>query len=75
MKDQYANYVVQKMIEMAETQQRKSLMLKIRPHLANLRKFTYGKHILAKIEKYLPRGSTTSLTTSPSESSPHLGGI
>ena len=24
----------------------------IRPHIATLRKYTYGKHILAKLEKY-----------------------
>ena len=52
MKDQYANYVVQKMIDMAEPSQRKVLMYKIRPYVATLRKYTYGKHILAKLEKY-----------------------
>lgn len=53
MKDQYANYVVQKMIEVAEPPQRKLLLHKIRPHVPSLRKYTYGKHILAKLEKYL----------------------
>uniref|UniRef100_A0A8C1FRP0 Pumilio homolog 1 n=2 Tax=Cyprinus carpio TaxID=7962 RepID=A0A8C1FRP0_CYPCA len=52
MKDQYANYVVQKMIDVAEPTQRKIVMHKIRPHIATLRKYTYGKHILAKLEKY-----------------------
>uniref|UniRef100_A0AAY4AX82 PUM-HD domain-containing protein n=1 Tax=Denticeps clupeoides TaxID=299321 RepID=A0AAY4AX82_9TELE len=52
MKDQYANYVVQRMIDMAEPAQRKIIMHKIRPHIATLRKYTYGKHILAKLEKY-----------------------
>ncbi|XP_070116650.1 pumilio homolog 1 isoform X24 [Equus przewalskii] len=52
MKDQYANYVVQKMIDVAEPAQRKIVMHKIRPHIATLRKYTYGKHILAKLEKY-----------------------
>ncbi|KAL5014836.1 hypothetical protein ScPMuIL_009106 [Solemya velum] len=52
MKDQFANYVVQKMIDIAETPQRKMLMHKIRPHIGTLRKFTYGKHILAKLEKF-----------------------
>jgi pumilio RNA-binding family len=53
MKDQYANYVVQKMIDVAvEPSQRKMLMQRIRPHLAQLRKYTYGKHIIAKLEKY-----------------------
>ena len=49
---QYANYVVQKMIDVAEPSQRKLLMHKIRPHVSTLRKYTYGKHILAKLEKY-----------------------
>ncbi|XP_031645135.1 pumilio homolog 1-like [Oncorhynchus kisutch] len=52
MKDQYANYVVQKMIDVAEPTQRKIIMHKIRPHVSTLRKYTYGKHILAKLEKY-----------------------
>ncbi|XP_053443473.1 pumilio homolog 2 isoform X6 [Nycticebus coucang] len=57
MKDQYANYVVQKMIDMAEPAQRKIIMHKIRPHIATLRKYTYGKHILAKLEKYYLKNS------------------
>ncbi|XP_034824140.2 maternal protein pumilio-like isoform X2 [Maniola hyperantus] len=52
MKDQYANYVVQKMIDVAEPTQRKVLMHKIRPHVGSLRKYTYGKHIIAKLEKF-----------------------
>lgn len=28
------------------------LFVQIRPHIATLRKYTYGKHILAKLEKY-----------------------
>lgn len=29
-----------------------SFFVQIRPHIATLRKYTYGKHILAKLEKY-----------------------
>lgn len=53
MKDQYANYVVQKMIEIAEQPQRKLLLQRIRPYMIQLRKYTYGKHILAKLEKFM----------------------
>ncbi|KAK4336826.1 hypothetical protein RND71_043947 [Anisodus tanguticus] len=53
MKDQYANYVIQKMIEIAEATQKKLLIQRIKPHLAVLRKYTYGKHIIAKLEKYM----------------------
>ncbi|XP_033099414.1 pumilio homolog 1-like [Anneissia japonica] len=57
MKDQYANYVVQKMIDVAEPNQRKLLMHKIRPHVSTLRKYTYGKHILAKLEKFFMKSN------------------
>lgn len=60
MKDQYANYVVQKMIDVSEPTQRKVLMHKIRPHMNSLRKYTYGKHIIAKLEKFFMMKSTTS---------------
>lgn len=59
MKDQYANYVVQKMIDVSEPTQRKILMHKIRPHMNSLRKYTYGKHIIAKLEKFFMTKSTT----------------
>ena len=65
MKDQYANYVIQKMLDMAEPNQRKLLIHKIRPHVPTLRKYTYGKHILAKMEKYMLKGGMGSPTTVP----------
>uniref|UniRef100_A0A8C3AJH4 Pumilio homolog 1 n=1 Tax=Cyclopterus lumpus TaxID=8103 RepID=A0A8C3AJH4_CYCLU len=40
--DQYGNYVIQHVLEHG----------RIRPHISTLRKYTYGKHILAKLEKY-----------------------
>lgn len=58
MKDQYANYVVQKMIDVAEPAQRKILMHKIRPHLGSLRKYTYGKHIIVKLEKFFMKSNS-----------------
>ena len=53
MRDQFANYVVQKMVDLANDEQRNELVKRIRPHLQILRNFTYGKHIISKIEKYL----------------------
>lgn len=58
MKDQYANYVVQRMIDVADPPQRKQLITKLRPHVAVLRKYTYGKHILAKLEKYYMKNNS-----------------
>ncbi|XP_076803881.1 pumilio homolog 1-like isoform X1 [Clavelina lepadiformis] len=65
MKDQYANYVVQKMLDVAEPQQKKALIHKIRPHVLTLRKFTYGKHIITKLEKFFLKnvGTSTSSTS------------
>lgn len=72
MKDQYANYVVQKMLDVVliggqgqghgpgaeeSVQQglevrelREALLAAIKPHFGVLRKFTYGKHIISKVE-------------------------
>lgn len=69
MKDQYANYVVQKMIDVSEPTQRKTLLHKIRPHMNSLRKYTYGKHIIAKLEKFSLKsgvGGTIATASSPS---------
>lgn len=52
MKDQYANYVIQKIIDVVDDSQRDVLMQRIKPHLLSLKKYTYGKHIIARVEKY-----------------------
>jgi len=46
MKDQFANYVVQKMLDVADGAHRKRMMLAIKPHIPALRKYNYGKHII-----------------------------
>lgn len=69
MKDQYANYVVQKMIDVSEPTQRKVLLQKIRPHMNSLRKYTYGKHIIAKLDKFSMKSSVGAIgSTAPSAS-------
>ncbi|KAJ2672169.1 mRNA binding protein puf3, partial [Coemansia sp. RSA 1285] len=70
MKDQYANYVVQKMLDVVDEQQRDSILVKIQPHMAALRKFTYGKHLINKVEKYtaLKEGGAVSGSDSGSNS-------
>lgn len=46
MKDQYANYVLQKMLDVVDdSEQRNLLVTKIRMHLHSVRKYTYGKHL------------------------------
>ena len=53
MRDQFANYVVQKMLDLLDARQRDTLLERIKPHLPALRRYTYGKHILAKIDRLL----------------------
>ena len=47
MKDQFANYVVQKMLDVVDGDQREVLVSKIKPHLQSLKKYTYGKHLIS----------------------------
>jgi hypothetical protein len=51
MKDQFANYVVQKVLETCDDQQRELILSRIKVHLNALKKYTYGKHIVARVEK------------------------
>lgn len=55
MKDQFANYVIQKMLDVADYDEKKRLLNKMRPHINALKKYTYGKHIIAKLEKQMSR--------------------
>ncbi|KAJ4958967.1 hypothetical protein NE237_026078 [Protea cynaroides] len=51
MKDQFANYVVQKILEICTDKQREILLNRIGVHLHALKKYTYGKHIVARFEQ------------------------
>ncbi|XP_048129822.1 pumilio homolog 5 isoform X2 [Rhodamnia argentea] len=51
MKDQYANYVVQKILEVSNDKHREVLLSRIKVHLHALKKYTYGKHIVARFEQ------------------------
>jgi hypothetical protein len=53
MKDQFANYVVQKMLDCADESQKIMMVTKIKQQLPALRKFTYGKHLMMKVEKLI----------------------
>ncbi|KAL2970730.1 hypothetical protein AAZX31_15G155900 [Glycine max] len=50
MKDQFANYVVQKVIDICSENQRAMLLSHVRIHAHALKKYTYGKHIVARLE-------------------------
>jgi len=58
MKDQFANYVVQKMLDVVDGEQRDLLVARIRPHLQSLKKYTYGKHLITSMFIFSERDST-----------------
>ncbi|KAG8495029.1 hypothetical protein CXB51_012688 [Gossypium anomalum] len=60
MKDQFANYVVQKVLETCDDQQRELILSRIKVHLNALKKYTYGKHIVARVEKLVAAGGINS---------------
>jgi len=51
VRDQYGNYVIQKMLETLSYGQRNRLIVKIKEYVPNIRKIAFGKHIVLKIEK------------------------
>lgn len=61
MKDQFANYVVQKILDISNDNQREVLLNRIRMHLQSLKKYTYGKHIVARFEQLSGEGERTFL--------------
>jgi pumilio RNA-binding family len=62
MKDQFANYVVQKVLETCDDQQLELILNRIKVHLNALKKYTYGKHIVARVEKLVAAGGTFNLS-------------
>lgn len=53
MINQYANYVIQKMIETADDWQCDVIVDVVRHNVSTLVKYTHGKHVIAKVEKFL----------------------
>jgi ribosomal protein S7 len=51
VRDPYANYVVQKVIEVSDERQRTAIMRYVKENINQLRKYTYGKHIIISLEK------------------------
>ncbi|KAF0923221.1 hypothetical protein E2562_003431 [Oryza meyeriana var. granulata] len=64
MKDQYANYVVQKMLATCNEQQEEIeiLLSRMKCHLPVLKKYTYSKHIVSQIERLCGDGAVQSET-------------
>ncbi|KAI3694683.1 hypothetical protein L1987_77652 [Smallanthus sonchifolius] len=51
VKDQFANYVIQKVLQTCTGDQREVLLGRIKIHLNSLKKYTYGKHIVTRFEQ------------------------
>ncbi|CAH8318318.1 unnamed protein product [Eruca vesicaria subsp. sativa] len=62
MKDQYGNYVVQKIFETCTVEQRVALSSRVRMHASALKKYTYGKHIVTRLEQPFGEGTTNFLS-------------
>lgn len=56
MKDPFGNYVVQKVLETCDDQSRELIVSRIKVHLNALKKYTYGKHIVSRVEKLIATG-------------------
>ncbi|XP_042431232.1 pumilio homolog 2-like [Zingiber officinale] len=56
MKDQFGNYVVQKVLEACDDKNCELILQRIKVHLNALKRYTYGKHIVARVEKLVATG-------------------
>lgn len=52
MNDQFANFVIQKIIKASTDDQRTKLIAGITPHLSSIRSKTFGKHIISCISEF-----------------------
>ena len=53
VKDQFANYVVQKLLDLSDEGQRRAIVMHMRPHTAMLKRYNYAKHIVVRVERFL----------------------
>lgn len=51
VRDPYANYVVQKVIDVSDERQRGAIIKYVKENIVQLRRYTYGKHIIVRLEK------------------------
>ncbi|XP_019193172.1 PREDICTED: pumilio homolog 4 [Ipomoea nil] len=56
MKDPFGNYVVQKVLETCDDHSRELILSRIKVHLTALKRYTYGKHIVSRVEKLIATG-------------------
>ncbi|KAJ4845796.1 hypothetical protein Tsubulata_027801 [Turnera subulata] len=56
MKDPFGNYVVQKVLETCDDESLELILSRIKVHLSALKRYTYGKHIVSRVEKLILTG-------------------
>ncbi|KAK4435985.1 Pumilio4 [Sesamum alatum] len=56
MKDPFGNYVVQKVLETCDDKSRELILSRVKVHLNALKRYTYGKHIVSRVEKLVATG-------------------
>uniref|UniRef100_A0A0D9W2K7 PUM-HD domain-containing protein n=1 Tax=Leersia perrieri TaxID=77586 RepID=A0A0D9W2K7_9ORYZ len=56
MKDQFGNYVVQRVLQTCDDKFLGVILSSIRMHLNELKNYTFGKHIVARVEKLIITG-------------------
>uniref|UniRef100_A0A0A9F4Z4 PUM-HD domain-containing protein n=1 Tax=Arundo donax TaxID=35708 RepID=A0A0A9F4Z4_ARUDO len=56
MKDQFGNYVVQRVLQTCDDKHLEMILSSIKLHLNELKNYTYGKHIVARVEKLIVTG-------------------
>ncbi|KAI0115354.1 ARM repeat-containing protein [Daldinia grandis] len=62
MKDQFGNYVIQKLMQHLEGPDRESFIEEMRPHFANLKKYSTGRQITA-LDRLMSASSSTAATS------------
>ncbi|KAI1393930.1 ARM repeat-containing protein [Hypoxylon trugodes] len=70
MKDQFGNYVIQKLMQHLEGPDRETFIEEMKPHFANLKKYSTGRQITA-LDR-LMTASSSSATASTSPTTPSL---
>ncbi|KAL0538589.1 hypothetical protein IC582_022737 [Cucumis melo] len=70
MKDPFGNYVVQKVLESCDDHSLELILSRIRVHLNSLKRYTYGKHIVSRVEKLITTGERRIGQSSSSSSFP-----
>jgi len=60
MKDGFGNYVIQKLLDVTEGEQRAQMVAKVKPQLLALKRYTYGKHLASSNTSLCPFRLTNS---------------